>query len=288
MKLNNISTGILIVCILAGIVTAATTISDTSISVDNLILGGQTIVAYTNALNTKLTNIETLADVTDATNVNAAGAVMESDIPDQSFTNLLENSDFESWSSGTSNAPDRWDLNAGTIARSTDEKMGEYSISLSYSGASGRVIQDIEELDRYASETLIMGAWVKCSDADSAKLMLQDSGGSEYSSYHSGGGDWEFLTVTKVITTTPTYIRANIIVVGFVSDAYFDGAILVEGSVCPAFSSKPIWNDGIMLQSYTPSSASDYGATGQWCYDDNYIYVCNNTDTWIRATLSTW
>ena len=35
--------------------------------------------AFTNALLTKLTNIETGADVTDATNVEAAGAVMESD-----------------------------------------------------------------------------------------------------------------------------------------------------------------------------------------------------------------
>lgn len=35
--------------------------------------------AFTNALLTKLTNIETSADVTDATNVEAAGAVMESD-----------------------------------------------------------------------------------------------------------------------------------------------------------------------------------------------------------------
>ena len=37
---------------------------------------------FTNTLKTKLDNIEATADVTDATNVNSAGAVMHTDIPD--------------------------------------------------------------------------------------------------------------------------------------------------------------------------------------------------------------
>jgi hypothetical protein len=42
--------------------------------------GGLTEKNFTTALNTKLTNIETAADVTDATNVTAAGALMDSDL----------------------------------------------------------------------------------------------------------------------------------------------------------------------------------------------------------------
>ena len=42
--------------------------------------GGLTTNDFTNTLKTKLDNIEASADVTDATNVNAAGAVMESDV----------------------------------------------------------------------------------------------------------------------------------------------------------------------------------------------------------------
>lgn len=38
----------------------------------------------------------------------------------------------------------------------------------------------------------------------------------------------------------------------------------------------------------TPASAGDTGTIGTITYDDNYIYVCTDTDTWKRAPLSTW
>ena len=38
----------------------------------------------------------------------------------------------------------------------------------------------------------------------------------------------------------------------------------------------------------TPASASDSGTTGEICWDANYIYVCTATNTWKRASLSTW
>ena len=69
-------------------------------------------------------NVEAAADVTDTTNVNSAGAVMESDISDQSFTNLLKNGDFESWSAGVSSAPAGWtytqDGSGGGVERIAD------------------------------------------------------------------------------------------------------------------------------------------------------------------------
>ena len=38
----------------------------------------------------------------------------------------------------------------------------------------------------------------------------------------------------------------------------------------------------------TPASASATGATGEICWDANYIYVCIATNTWKRSALSTW
>jgi len=38
----------------------------------------------------------------------------------------------------------------------------------------------------------------------------------------------------------------------------------------------------------TPSSASDTGNQGDWCWDSNYLYVCTATNTWKRSALSTW
>jgi hypothetical protein len=40
--------------------------------------------------------------------------------------------------------------------------------------------------------------------------------------------------------------------------------------------------------SKTPSSSSDTGNQGDICWDSNYIYICASTNSWVRASLSTW
>jgi len=57
--------------------------------------------AFTDAEKTKLSGIETSADVTDATNVNAAGAFMHTDIPD-SDTGFLKRTGSETYDIDTS------------------------------------------------------------------------------------------------------------------------------------------------------------------------------------------
>ena len=39
-----------------------------------------------------------------------------------------------------------------------------------------------------------------------------------------------------------------------------------------------------------PASADASGTAGQFAFDDNYIYRCTATNTWVRAPLSfaTW
>jgi hypothetical protein len=37
-----------------------------------------------------------------------------------------------------------------------------------------------------------------------------------------------------------------------------------------------------------PASSSATGIRGQFAFDNNYVYVCTNTNTWVRAALSTW
>ena len=40
--------------------------------------------------------------------------------------------------------------------------------------------------------------------------------------------------------------------------------------------------------SYTPTSSSSDGVTGQIAWDANYVYVCIAPNTWRRAPLSSW
>ena len=43
-----------------------------------------------------------------------------------------------------------------------------------------------------------------------------------------------------------------------------------------------------LRNSLTPSSAGALGATGQICWDANYLYICIATDTWTRIPHDTW
>ena len=42
----------------------------------------------------------------------------------------------------------------------------------------------------------------------------------------------------------------------------------------------------LLVRSHTPSSASDTGIKGEICWDSSYIYVCVDTDTWVRVGIS--
>jgi hypothetical protein len=37
-----------------------------------------------------------------------------------------------------------------------------------------------------------------------------------------------------------------------------------------------------------PATASSTGTAGQMAYDADYLYLCVDTDTWVRAPFSTW
>ena len=60
-----------------------------------------TTASYTTALNTKLGGIETSADVTDATNVAAAGALMDSEVTNLAQVKAFDSSDYATAAQGT-------------------------------------------------------------------------------------------------------------------------------------------------------------------------------------------
>ena len=51
------------------------------------------------------------------------------------------------------------------------------------------------------------------------------------------------------------------------------------------------WEDAALSTSAhadAPSAADDDGTKGQLAFDDDYFYVCIDTDTWKRTALSSW
>ena len=71
---------------------------------------------------------------------------------------------------------------------------------------------------------------------------------------------------------------ANTVTIGNTSITrnIFNGTMDIAGDVMRIRTSK------------TPASATAAGNEGDICRDSSYIYVCTATNTWKRASLSTW
>lgn len=169
-------------------------------------------------------------------------------------TNLLANGNFESWSAGTSAAPDGWTTTGADIEvakETTIIKVGSSSVKITRNGTDCLIYQSIigdYGLAYWKGRTITAGCWVYATVADRARLRFS-SGGEiyGYSSYHTGNSTWQFLTVTTTISATASAANLHLLVDTGDTSAYFDGAMLVEGSSAFAFSPKPaeegVWAD---------------------------------------------
>jgi len=180
-------------------------------------------------------------------------------------TNLLSNGDFESWSAGTSSAPDGWTFSGNTIAREdTIIKLGTYSVKLTYTDVLTYIYKEIHTekgIAYWKGRTVTLSCWVWCDTADEAKIRISDGDtATAYSDYHTGGSTWELITTTVTVGSSATRLRAGLFIDG-AADAYFDGAMLVEGASAFAFSPKPAsYEEGVWTPVYGGSSGS-IGAT---------------------------
>jgi len=141
--------------------------------------------------------------------------------------------DFESWQDGDSSTPDGWTL-AGTGAavakESTNIKFGLYAAKLTYGSATAQLYQDLTDYTDYLGATMKAGVWIKTSTASIARITIDDGAGTSNSSYHTGGGGWEFLEIERQIDPIATQIRIIVEVTG-IGFAYFDGLILAETDI---------------------------------------------------------
>lgn len=153
-------------------------------------------------------------------------------VEDTPCNNLIDNWSFEDWTAGASSDPDGWEsIGAGSsIARDdTTEKVGTYCCKLTRSGAYTYINQDIPFYWNYKGKTLTMGTWVKATVADRARLRIDDGVGPVTSSFHTGGGDWEWLTVSIDVASNATELQVQVGINNADTLIYIDGAVIIEG-----------------------------------------------------------
>lgn len=141
----------------------------------------------------------------------------------------------ESWSEGTSSAPDKWVLagSGASVARSGTKKFGSYSAAVTRSGNDVTLSLNLvslsgEEIGYWQRRTVVFGAWVKCSSASTARIRVSDGTGNSGSSYHTGGGDWEFLSGTRAISSSASELTVQCFVANNDVTVNFDGVIVCE------------------------------------------------------------
>ena len=124
----------------------------------------------------------------------------------------LYNADFSYWSSST--AIDGWTASTSSVAReraSANIAMSETSARLHT--AIGYIGLD-DTWQRYLNDLkgdeITLYCWVKTAAGSNARLNLYDGSSNNYSSYHSGGGDWELLHVSVSTSNTDNAIQPRL------------------------------------------------------------------------------
>ena len=118
--------------------------------------------------------------------------------------NLLDNPSFEEWSAGPHSAPDGWEVLGSGIAleRSDDSRDGSFSLALTRGGEEyGKVVQNVWEKaggESARGKIYTFSALVKASKPN-AQLFIRDYYSDARSLPHSGSGEWEFLSVSKLV-----------------------------------------------------------------------------------------
>jgi len=151
--------------------------------------------------------------------------------------NELSNFGFESWSAGTSVAPDGWTLGGtGSISReSSIIKLGTYSCKLTSPGANllynrANAFISNKGVTYWQGRTITFGCWVYATVANRAYLQLGDDSSGASSSYHTGDSTWQWLTTSHTLLASGlTQIVVDVRIEGGATSAYFDGAMCVEG-----------------------------------------------------------
>ena len=164
--------------------------------------------------------------------------------------NLLKGGGFGSWGAGTSAAPDGWAMNHGgsiaQLATAGNVLFGEFSAEVTSDADGNRLTNTVmatigtSDNTHFRGKTVTAGAWVKTSDASNARLRIEDGVSGAYSDFHTGGGAYEFLTVTRMLNASATSLSFFLMVEGNVKVAVIAGAILAEGTYLPAFYPHPL------------------------------------------------
>jgi hypothetical protein len=148
------------------------------------------------------------------------------------FCNYLINPGFEVWNTGSTSYSSPTDgqtlvrgwfcnlTNAPTFTILQDGitvKSGAYSIQVNVTaGVVGGIVKISQKISanprEFQGQAVTFTCQLKTSSASKAKIQIIDSAGNTDSSFHSGSGNWENLSVTRTVDSAATSLQFSIYV----------------------------------------------------------------------------
>ena len=148
--------------------------------------------------------------------------------------NFVDNAQFDNWKDGSASAPTRWTLagSGATVARtSSNLRKGYYGATLTRVGADATLTQTIGLLNgQLAGKSVTFEVEGLTSTASVARIGISDGLTTTYSSYHTGGGGIETLSVTKTLSSSATTLQVILSVDTTNAAATFSHAASEEAS----------------------------------------------------------
>lgn len=163
----------------------------------------------------------------------------KSQLDDVVNRSLIDNGSLEYWTDGTTSAPDDWTLAgaAATIARDSTNKVGfDYGAAITRAGTNCYLKQSISNYEDYQSETVYAGCWIKATVADRARITVDDGVGNTSSSYHTGGGDWEYISISHSVDASASELTLKLEINTGDTVCYFDEPTIIKDTVLEHWS----------------------------------------------------
>jgi len=155
--------------------------------------------------------------------------------------NLIVNDDDMVWPDGDTSAPEGETLagaaaailRCGTSLVDTNRKVGDFCVRLTRAAADVTLTRSVlagaafTRADFLIGQYAAAGCWVKCSDPNTARIAIYDGAGTATSAYHTGGGAWEWLAITRQINVAADRLEMIRQVNNAAAAAYFSGRTLM-------------------------------------------------------------
>lgn len=205
--------------------------------------------------------------------------------------NRLTDGSFESFSAGTTSAPDSWTLTGtgATVAReTTDVREGLRAVDLT-NGANNAAdlgqsltISSTQNAD-LRSRTVTFTCDVLASAANRAFIRIDDGVGTTDSPYHTGGGAYETLAVRRTLDGSATKVECSIeIATGTAITITADNAMLAVGA-WPLGFARRFLDQALAISNYQNTTPTNNVDQGVWRAE---IGVTRFTGDTTRSDLS--